>query len=322
MNLPKNEFYIIERYFKHLTDLQDDVIYGIGDDAAVIAPQAGQEILVSTDTLVEGVHFLSGTNPDAIGYKSLAVNLSDMAAMAAEPKWATLSLTIPSNDESWIEKFCTGFSELAKEFSVCLIGGDLTQGPLSITVQIMGQIPKGQALMRSGANAGDLIYVSGYLGMAAYALNQIKDNAENIAEESLQRLHRPLPRIDLGLDIRDMANAAIDISDGIASDLKHILNASSVGAVIELDKIQVYEKLNYPNNEQMKWQAALCSGDDYELCFTIPETLQEKLETKIYNKNYTVTCIGKIVKGSSLQWLTEDGSEYGLPLAGYQHFNR
>lgn len=317
------EFEIINKYFKGLTSDNDGVSIGIGDDAAVIDVPSDQQLVTSVDTLVSGVHYFSDTDPYDIGYKSLAVNLSDMAAMSASPRWVTLSLTIPENNPEWISKFAEGFSDLANQYGVSLIGGDLTHGPLSITVQIMGVVEKNCAVKRSGAGVGDRVYVSGYLGGAGLALRYLKKELEvNIqpSKSSVDRLLRPEPRVKLGLVIRDLASSAIDISDGLVADLGHILEASNKGALIELDSIPLSDDLIQINNNDKRLQIALCSGDDYELCFTVPVKHKEKLEQVISELNIPITCIGKIIEEKSIKWLTSDGTEYQVSVDGYRHF--
>ncbi|MFQ5659502.1 MAG: thiamine-phosphate kinase [Gammaproteobacteria bacterium] len=318
-----NEFEIIDRYFKSLTGEAVGVTCGIGDDAAVIGLPTGMELVTSVDTLISGVHFQTDTDPYDIGFKSLAVNLSDIAAMAAEPRWVTLALTVPENNPAWLESFARGFADLAKRYSVSLIGGDLTRGPLSITVQILGTVPCGAAIKRSGAVPGDSIYVSGCLGGAGFALKVLNgecNDTEELSAECLTRLLRPIPRIELGAGLRGLASAVIDISDGLAVDLGHILRASSVGAVIELGKVPVCDALAQITDEDILWQTALCSGDDYELCFTLPVSNCRQLQRMEIEMDCSVTCIGRIVENEAIRWLQSDGSEYDLRCSGYRHF--
>ena len=318
-----NEFEIIDHYFKDLTVGDNRVICGIGDDAAIMDPPAGRELVVTVDTLVSGVHFFSDTDPVALGFKSLAVNLSDLAAMGATPEWATLSLTLPQHDAGWLEGFAKGFAELAKRYSICLVGGDLTSGPLSITVQAMGTCERGAALKRSGAGSGDEIYISGYPGEAGYALQVLKGG---IRENScpgghcLERLLKPSPRVELGQMIRGTASAAVDVSDGLAADLGHILTASAAGAVIELDLIPLRPPLTGIDSRDRAIELLLSSGDDYELCFTVPADRRHKIEELTGSLDFPVTRIGNIVDGSELKFIRGDGSEYVLPKSGYKHF--
>ena len=230
-----SEFELIEQVFKKHCIETPDVICGIGDDAAVIKVPPEMELVLSMDTLVAGVHFSSDTKPQDLGYKALAVNLSDIAAMGAEPRWVILSMTLPDADQSWLEKFMAGFAELANKHAVNLVGGDLSRGPLSITIAIHGLVPEGKTIKRSGAKTGDLIYVTGTLGDAGLALKVLNEGL-SIAKDHqtyiFDRLHRPSSRITTGLALREIASSAIDISDGLVADLGHILVASKVGATL------------------------------------------------------------------------------------------
>lgn len=305
-----NEFDLIQHFFaaqKH----RPDVLLGIGDDAALLTIPAHQSLVVSIDTLVAGVHFPVNTNPEDIGYKALAVNLSDLAAMGAEPAWATLALTLPNADENWLKQFCAGFFNLANQYQVQLIGGDTTRGPLTITVQAHGFVESKHVLRRDQAQVGDLIYVTGTLGDAGLALQQLQNNIPP-NNYLLQRLNRPTPRIDMGLELTKISKCAIDISDGLAADLNHILVASKVGVKINVDQL--------PKNKHVTSELALTAGDDYELCFTIAPHYQNEV-TKIAAKlNCPCTCIGIIEKPPGLRLQYADGSECNIALKGYQHF--
>jgi thiamine-monophosphate kinase len=276
------EFSIIEKYFKKSSIKRHDVVLGIGDDAAILQCSSDQHLLLSTDTLVENTHFLPDLNPCDLGYRSLAVNLSDLAAMGAEPAWALLSLTLPSISESWVESFSEGFFELVNMQKMSLVGGNMSRGPLSITVQIAGFCPKFQALIRSGAKVGDYIYVTGKIGNA---------------------LIRPIPRVQEGIALRQIANSCIDISDGLLADLNHILESSSVGATIHLENIPV---------DLVDRAAAVTRGEDYELCFTVPES-------KINHLPIAATCIGRIEKNQGLRVL-QNNKNIHINHWGYQHF--
>ena len=322
--MPLTEFEIIDKYFRHLTAKNAQVAVAVGDDAAVIDIPPDQQLVTSVDTLVSGVHFFADADPYDIGYKSLAVNISDLAAMAAQPCWVTLALTLPEEIPAWIEKFAEGFSRLAGQYGVSLIGGDLTHGPLSITVQIMGLVEKGKALTRSGAVDGDGIYVSGCLGAAGLALHYLSKDEPRRAikpsQSSFDRLLRPEPRVGLGLALTDLASAAIDISDGLAADLGHILEASGRGAEVNLDSRLVCDDLMQIENRDRRLQLALCSGDDYELCFTAPEKHHGRIEQISNDLNIPINRIGRITDGRSLTLLNPDGSEYKLAATGYRHF--
>jgi thiamine-monophosphate kinase len=318
-----NEFEIIEHYFKKAYPSSNgNLTLGIGDDAAIINVAEESELLISTDTLVSDVHFFKNSLPEDIAYKALSVNLSDIAAMGALPRWVTLSLTLPEKDLDWIDKFSSSFNQLAIEQSLVLIGGDLTKGPLSITIQIYGIAPKGKSLRRSGANVGDFIYVSGELGAAAYALRHIKESQlySLPTEKEIQKLNRPDARIKTGIELRDVATSCIDISDGLLSDLGHILKASNVGAEIKLSDIPYSESLKKLDKETAI-EIALTGGDDYELCFTLPKGLPESVidELKLI---CPIHCVGQINKNASeLSLINELDELHEMKTNAYRHFN-
>jgi len=317
-----NEFELITRYFARQPVARPDVALGIGDDAAVLDVPPGQQLVVSTDMLVAGVHFPENTDAVSIGHKSLAVNLSDLAAMGATPAWYTLNLSMPQADPGWLEGFCQGMFALAVKHDAALVGGDTTRGPLTIGIQIMGLVPHGQALKRAGARPGDRIYVTGLLGEAALGLRvtqgQLKLPDEYLANV-LTQLNRPLPRVPAGLKLRGLASACIDISDGLAADLGHILAASNVGARIYLKRLPL--SLAYDAAfEQVGWQAALAGGDDYELCFTIPSA--QETAFRIASAQFGVACsyIGDIEAEAGLRIVDEQGGLYRSGQAGFDHF--
>lgn len=316
------EFDLIDRYFSRLSALGENVKCGIGDDAAILEIPEGKELLVSVDTLLENTHFLPKTSAYDIGYKALAVNISDIAAMGAEPCWATLALTIPAIDHQWLQEFARGFATLAAEYNISLIGGDTSKGPLSITVQIMAMADKGRSLLRSGAQVGDLIYVSGCLGAAGLACKSLLENTneKSVPAYCLERLHRPVPRVELARQIADLASAGIDISDGLAADLAHVLTASHVSADVQLQSLPVCEDLKKLEDENLVWQLALAAGDDYELCFTLPEQARAELDERLKNTACPVSCIGKITEGEGIRWLDENAREVQLELDGFRHF--
>ena len=271
-----NEFDLIRTHFAALGAARTDVELGVGDDCALLAVPAGQRLAVSIDTLVCGTHFLPDCDPEALGYKSLAVGLSDLAAMGAEPAWATLALTLPpelvAEHPDWIAAFARGLGALAQHHGVRLVGGDTTRGPLSVTLQVHGLVPEGAAIRRAGARPGDLIYVSGTLGDAGLALRQILAGAP--VEPGLrERLDRPTPRVALGMALRGIATAMIDVSDGLAADLGHILDASGVGAELRLQSLPLSPSVAAVVAADGDWSLPLASGDDYELCFCIPPGL-------------------------------------------------
>jgi len=313
-----HEFKIIEHFFAKQAD-RSDVQRGIGDDAALVYPPADHQLAITTDTLIAGVHFPLKTAAEDIGYKSMAVNLSDLAAMGAEPAWVTLALTLPEAKQDWLEQFCTGFFDIANTYNVQLIGGDLTRGPLAITIQAVGFIPKGKGLNRNTAQVGDLIYVTGDLGDAGLALELLQTNVSvpltvDETAKILKRLNRPEPRIALGQSLRGIANAAIDISDGLGADLGHILDQSNVGAKVFVDKLPLSPELA-KQGLAFAINLALNAGDDYELCFTVPKTRHSVLANI-----RGLTCIGEIVAEKGLSLVYEDGNSYEGKLLGYEHF--
>ena len=298
-----NEFDIIKKYFYR--PVEGLVKTGIGDDAAILEIPQQQNLVVTTDTLISDVHFLANTSAFDIGYKSLAVNLSDLAAMGATPKWVTLALTMPHADETWLTQFSQGFFELANYHQVQLIGGDMTHGPLSITVQAFGLIPHQQALLRSKAKVHDLIYVSGTVGDAGLALAYLKKK-KSASSFLSSRLNRPEPRVELGKNLLSFAHAAIDISDGLYTDLKHILDESKVGANLYVEKIPLSPEVKTTLTKDAAITLALTSGDDYELCFTIPADKKNLLE----NLNLPCTCIGEIIEARELNLFYSNGKKY------------
>ena len=311
------EFGIIEKYFAGLTPGGRGVKLGVGDDAALLAADTDSHLLVTTDSLVSGVHFFPDADPADIGYKALAVNLSDMAAMAAAPRWITLALTLSEREmnHDWLGGFARGFGELAGNHAVSLVGGDLCKGPLAVTVQVIGECPKGREIRRSGAHAGDLVYVSGRLGSAALALSMLNSGREPQAD-CAGSLLRPAPRVELGVSLRGIASAMIDISDGLLADLGHLLEASRTGAVIDIDTVPVDRYLDLECESAEKWRHVLNGGDDYELCFTVPPAKQRDLE-RIGRPVYR---IGTITAELGLRCMRADGSEHVPHGAGYLHF--
>ena len=314
---PLTEFELIEKYFARLTPDGRGVALGVGDDAAVLAAAPGSQLVVTTDTLVAGVHYFPDAEPAAIGYKALAVNLSDLAAMGAAPCWFTLALTLSTTEltHTWLDGFSAGLAQLAREHAITLVGGDLCQGPPAITICALGECPQGQALWRSGATAGDLIYVSGPLGGAAWALAQLKSGLDP-DPACLTRLLRPLPRVALGRSLRGIASAVIDISDGLLADLGHLLNASDVGARLDIDAIPYHESLDNKCDSTQKWRHLLSGGDDYELCFTVPPDRAQAL-APLGQPHYR---IGAITAQQGLRCRHRDGSEYIAQATGYRHF--
>jgi thiamine-monophosphate kinase len=317
------EFELIKRYFDRAKPHRADVLLGIGDDGAILRVPEGMDLVVTMDTLVAEVHFSEDYPPEDIGYKSLAVNLSDLAAMGAEPAWVTLALTLPKADETWLEGFACGFFELASQHTLRLVGGDVTRGPLSITVQAHGFVPRGSGLRRRGAQPGDAIYVTGTLGDAALALASLQEQGKLNAESRgylVSRLHRPTVRVQAGIRLRDIASSAIDISDGLIADLGHILEASGVGAVIETAALPLSPAMLSETSRERGWRLALTGGDDYELCFTVPAGRVALLESLRGEIDCEVTCIGTIEAMPGLRCILPDGALLNPQRSGFQHF--
>jgi len=308
-----SEFSLIKHFFTQQSVRNASTKLGIGDDCALLSLPDGYELAVTTDTMVENVHFFSDADPEQLGHKLLAVNLSDLASMGAKPFSVTLALTLPNVDEAWLTAFSKGFLGLAERYSVDLIGGDTTYGPLTLTVQAMGLVPKGKALLRSSAKPGDFIYLTGSLGDAGLGL-KIKQGYECINSMlALERFNKPEPQIDAGLTLLDMANACIDISDGLAADLGHILERSKVGANIEWDALPLSDSVLAYINETGDWSMPLIAGDDYELCFTVnPE--------KAAHLRINCTKIGVIEAKSGLR-LHKSGTVQSFYCKGYEHFS-
>lgn len=319
-----DEFELIRRYFAKLTPPRNDVALGIGDDAAVLTPPRGHEVVVTTDTLVAGRHFPDDTDPQAVGWKALAVNLSDLAAMGAEPRWFTLALTLRMADPEWLAGFAAGLGALAREAGIALVGGDTTQGPLSITITAMGTVPAGKAIRRTGAKVGDAICVTGTLGDAALALKLGQGESGGRGEsssaelESLRlRLNRPWPRIAAGAAVRGLAHAAIDLSDGLAGDLGHILAASKVGAEIDATRLPMSPAFKALSEPEQRLALQVSAGDDYELCICLPPANIRKLQARL---EMPLTQVGRIVRGKALTLLDSHGKTIALEPYGYRHF--
>lgn len=316
------EFELIERYFaRRAAQMRaPHVALGIGDDAALLDIPAGMQLAVSVDTLVSGVHFPAGAEPYDIGYKALAVSLSDMAAMGAEPLAATLALTLPQADESWLQRFSDGFFDLAARCRVALIGGDTTRGPLTISVQVHGLIPQGAALRRSGARADDDIYVTGTLGDGGLGLLVLQDKITLPApQRALDKLNRPVPRVQEGMALRGIASSAIDISDGLLADLGHILKASGAGARLNVDALPVSSDVR-SRGEDQAYALALGAGDDYELCFTVPASGKQALQRAFETLSCACTRVGVIEAEPGLRCTRADGAIYTPKFSGYEHF--
>lgn len=309
-----SEFQLIDKYLTGIGQASG-VALGIGDDAALLEPVPGQQLVVAADTLVEGVHFPVNCDPGHVGYRALAVNLSDLAAMAATPRWFTLCLTLPEADEHWIAGFARGLAEAADLGGIALVGGDTTRGPLSVSIQVMGTVDADKALRRSGAGVGDNIIVCGSLGASRAGLEVINDRTA--ADSLLQAYYRPRPLLDESLRIAGLASSCIDVSDGLLADLGHICTASGVGARLNLNTLPIAPEVQktFPQQAQA-W--ALSGGDDYALCFTVPANAMAALDSTLAGSDYSV--VGEIVEGSGVVCLDEQGNAVSQAAGGYDHF--
>ena len=315
-----SEFDLIKRHF---TRPAANAVLGVGDDCALVDVSNGMDLAVSTDTMVSGTHFFPDVDPENLGHKALAVNLSDMAAMGAMPYWATLALTVPNVNHDWLAAFAKGFFDLAQEFDVSLIGGDTTRGPLTLTVTIMGEVPAGAALKRSGAKAGNDVWVSGNIGDAALAVAHRNGRVvleESDYREAAMRLYEPTPRVPLGQALRGLATAAIDVSDGLLADLTHICRLSGVGATVELEHVPVTEIGAKHIGSDAGRNAILAGGDDYELCFTAHPNSRESIDQLEDVLGVRLTRIGTIKRGKGVSLVGTDGKAVKIDGRGYDHF--
>ena len=315
-----DEFELIHRYFSAGSAKRADVVLGVGDDAALLRVPEGWELAVSTDSLLPGVHFPADLDPAAVGHRSLAANLSDLAAMGAEPAWALLALTLPEADDAWLESFSRGFCALAKQHQVALVGGNIARGPLNITITAQGLVPKGQALKRRGAKAGDRIFVTGHPGDAAAGLKLIQSGKTDMADPCVRRFAYPEPRVKAGVALRGLASACIDISDGLLADLGHILESSDVGATVLTAKLPLSKRLLELHGMEAAQRLALTGGDDYELLFTAPPERQQLIEEELKALDCPVARIGSVDAEPSLRCLEASGHGLKLAQAGYKHF--
>ncbi|MES1998582.1 MAG: thiamine-phosphate kinase [Pseudomonadota bacterium] len=314
------EFDLIQRYFSRPTPT---AVLGGGDDCTLLQPTPGMQLAVSTDTLVADTHFFADTDPEKLGWKCLAVNLSDLAAMGATPRWATLALTLPDADADWLAAFADGLYRCADEYGTALVGGDTTRGPLSICLTVIGELPPGQALRRDGAQPGDAIWVSGTLGDAALALaalqGRVNLNDADLAQLAA-RLHMPTPRVALGLALRGVAHSAIDISDGLLADLGHILQRSKVGAVVDYKCLPLGEIVHDFTAHPAFDGCVLAGGDDYELCFTAPVEAHDAILAISQQLNLRLSQIGTICAEPGLTLRGAQGEALAIPETGYDHF--
>jgi thiamine-monophosphate kinase len=316
-----SESKLIERFFLGLGARRADVLLGIGDDAALLRVPAGEDLVLTTDALIEGVHFLPGAPARSLGHRALAVNLSDIAAMGADPSWALLSLNLPAAEESWLEAFAAGFGALARAHGVSLVGGNISRGPLSITVLQAGLLPSGQALRRDGARAGDTLYVSGQVGDAAAGLKLLRGErqaAPEVADYLRQRFEYPQPRVQLGSALRGLASACIDVSDGLYVDAQRLLRASGCGASIELERLPLSPALRQLMGDAA-WQQALDGGEDYELCFCAPPANATAIAAAAARTATAVTRIGSVEAGDAIALKLNNAVMQFSPL-GFDHF--
>ena len=318
------EFDLIKRYFSRKS-LQNDVSLSVGDDCAITSIPSGYQLAITTDTLVEGTHFLPSISPADLAYKSVAVNLSDLAAMGATPTWMSLALTLPEIKEAWLAEFSQSLFAILDRYGVSLIGGDTTKGRLSITLTAQGFLPKNQGLFRHQAKVGDWIFVSGFLGDSAAGLDLLLQNRK-IENESdryfIQRHLHPTPRVELGLALRSFSCCALDISDGLLADLGHILERSQVGAEIYLENLPLSRHLCTQYEQTQAEKFALTGGEDYELCFTVSEEKREEMEQVLRSQGIKVTRIGQILPATSGLNLLKNGKKIALPThIGFDHFS-
>ena len=324
------EFDLIERFFKRPAAATGSAVLGIGDDCALLQPAPGMQLAISSDMLVEGRHFLSTVNPAHLGHKALAVNLSDLAACGAKPLAFTLALSLPRADETWLAPFSRGLLALADAHGCALVGGDTTQGPLNICITVFGEVPPGQALLRSGARAGDDLYVSGTLGDARLALEVFRGTLsvpQTVFDAARQRMEQPTPRVALGTALRGIASSAIDISDGLVGDLGHILRASGVGACIDTSiAINLIAICAQPEDAralfdvEKQLELVLAGGDDYELAFTAPPAQRKAVAAAAQASQTPVTRIGQIEAASGLRLVDGQGQVVQRQFVSFDHF--
>ncbi|MCG9596619.1 thiamine-phosphate kinase [Vibrio sp. Isolate25] len=318
------EFNLIEKYFVGRQPSRKDVLLAAGDDCALVKVPEGLSVAISTDTLVSGTHFLADANPTWVAHKALASNISDLAAMGATPAWVSFALTMPEADEAWLAPFCEAFFELANYYGIQLIGGDTTKGPLSLTLTVQGLVDPDKALRRDGAQVGDWIYVTGDLGDSKAGLDVILDATQRtkpFAEELEQRHYLSTPRVLAGQALLNLASSAIDISDGLISDLKHILKCSSVGASLDVALLPVSNELiQFSGSLTTAQQYALSSGEEYELCFTVPKQNKGSIDSALAHCGAKISCIGQIRPEGTFD-LHHQGQALDWALQGYDHFN-
>lgn len=315
-----SEFELIERFFSRPVR---DANFVAGDDAAMVAPTAGHDLVITTDTLVSGVHFLPDHEPGALGHKALAVNLSDLAAMGARPRWVLLAITLPEVDEQWLSDFSEGFYDLARQHQVELIGGDTTRGPLACTVTALGEVAAGKGLRRDRARAGDELWVSGQIGSAALALQHIRGDMRlkgKGLDACMARLEKPVARVGLGIELTGVATSAIDVSDGLVADGGHICKLSGVGMEIRYADVPTIPDIMHLKGDAHVREALLTGGDDYELLFTVGAAASSQLNAISGRLGLALTRIGRIVPGAGVRVLDESGGVIEIGAGGYEHF--
>jgi thiamine-monophosphate kinase len=320
------EFSIIEKYFSNLGQSKG-VSLGVGDDCAILEIPPDKQLVTTVDTLVEAIHFPSSSSPGDIAQRALRVNLSDIAAMGAEPHWFTLALTHQTGNEEWIYRFSKALEKDAKKFGCTLVGGDLTAGPLSITIQVLGTVDRGKAIKRSGVKEGDYIYVTGSLGEAAAATflfekppNSLNSLPKSLIDRLYNKFYRPEPRIQEGILLQNIASSAIDISDGLIADLGHILSSKSYGANIEFERIPYANFLTDIADHDLIRKWILSGGDDYELCFTVSKKHVALLESMMASKKIQVCYIGQVSINPGIRCYDNQGELLNIIKSGYQHF--
>ncbi len=314
---------VFDRIAKHFTRATPGAVLGVGDDCALLAPTPGMQLAVSSDMLLEGRHFSPQDSPAGLGHKSLAVNLSDLAAMGATPRWATLSIALPEADDAWLTAFARGFFRMADLHNIELVGGDTTRGTLTISITVIGEVPPGQALRRDGAVAGDDVWVSGVIGSAALALayRQGRVFMEQIdAARVLPALYLPTPRVALGIALRGIATSAIDISDGLLGDLGHVLQRSQLGATLEFAALPTLPVVQGYLHDAVARDCVLAGGDDYELCFTAPQDQRDAVQSAAEFAGVAVTRIGRITAETTLIVRDADGQPLPFERTGHDHF--
>lgn len=317
------EFNLIEKYFVGRQMSRSDVLLAAGDDCALVTVPQGLSVAISTDTLVSGTHFLPSADPALVAHKALASNISDLAAMGATPAWVSFALTMPEADEAWLAPFCEAFFQLADYFGIQLIGGDTTKGPLSLTLTVQGLVDPVKALRRDGAQVGDWLYVTGNLGDSKAGLDVIlhpEQGSKPFASELEKRHYLTTPRVLVGQALLGLASSAIDLSDGLISDIKHILQRSAVGASIDVASLPVSPELTqFTGDAELALQYALTSGEEYELCFTVPEQNKGSIDSALAHCGAKITCIGQI-RPQGVFELHNNGKPIDWSLSGYDHF--